>query len=117
MGPVNKWALYYDDGTRFTDEDGSPAEAPARGVQVIAESDPDVGRRLHLRADFYLYLGDRWISVDIHGLIDHLADVMGLVKVGRMLSRPDFLEIYERAIADDHLPKKSGYVPGEVKSP
>ncbi len=35
MLPIKSWAIYYADGSTFTSEDGTWAEAPPFGVQAV----------------------------------------------------------------------------------
>lgn len=49
-----KWAIYYDDGTRFSNLDGKPDDAPFFGVIAIANKD------------------GLWLARDRDGLLDYL---------------------------------------------
>lgn len=66
-----RWRVYYEDMT-FSDEEGTANEAPAWGVLVIAQVDPDVGRFLQHGADYYWYDGARWYGGDLPGVYDYL---------------------------------------------
>ncbi len=107
------WKLYYDRKRQpFSSEDGTPAEAPAWGVQIAAQRNADVGVARESRYDYYLYRDGEWLGVDLIGLIDHLAD-MGIVKVGRKIPRAEWKEIKDIAIADPDFPRKSARLEGE----
>ena len=79
-----RWCVLYDNGTRYSDQDGSPDGAPPYGVLGIWQPD---GRSLYNK-DFYIWRDDygAWIEVDQIGLVDHLvtaARAVTAVKVGR----------------------------------
>ena len=107
-----KWQIYYDDGSTFSDEDGLPAEAPGHGIQIIAEADPVVGLQLQSGKDFWIRRNDRWIGVDLVGLLDHLVST-GHVKQGRMLTNAEFSAVQTRALSDRRLARKSARHPDE----
>lgn len=106
------WVIYYDAGKTFSSEDGLPVDAPARGVQMIAEADPAVGCRLQEGSDYYIRRCDKWIGVDLIGLIDQLCEA-GLVKLGRMLTDEEFRAVKTRAMADKQTARKSARHPLE----
>jgi hypothetical protein len=111
-----EWRIYYSDGSTFDSSQGSPDDAPAWDIQVIAERDGQVGRRLLSKADYYFYLDGCWIGVDDIGLVDYLANVFRVIKVGRQLpARKDFREILEKAQVDPDLPPKSGWLQDEPR--
>lgn len=67
-----KWRIHYEDGSTFSNEDGTFQQAPSFGViAVMCDKDE-------------LVLGG-----DITGLIDYLCRV-GIVKFGRMTSNHTF---------------------------
>ena len=66
------WKIFYDDGSVFSNKDGSPEEAPCRGIQIITQSNERVGRSVARSSDYYIYsekMGG-WEGVDIFGLWD-----------------------------------------------
>lgn len=103
------WRIYYSNGIAYDSSMGDPELAPGWDVQVIAEVDPDIGRRLHSRADYYLYIDGRWVGMDFIGLVDHLANVLKIVKVGRMIDRGLYRALLAKAFNDPELPRKSGW--------
>lgn len=110
------WVVYYNRETTFNNDDGDPIDAPAWGIQVIAQTDDQVGRRLISQSDFYLFIDGKWVGVDFIGLIDHLANVLGIVKVGRMIDRQQYRAILEQAGIDQlGLPPKSGWLQNEPR--
>lgn len=124
-----KWKIYYDDGTTFSDEDGTWEEAPYRGVLLVVTSDPNVGREVDhgARGEFYAWWPDAtkpW-GFDRTGILDYLANLpeydetthiadLSLddwnragVKVGRSVDNHVFEAILEQALADDYFAPKS----------
>lgn len=93
-----KWALYYDDGTVFTDSDGSPEESPQWGLVLVIHYIGD--SVMPLRGDFFVFRDDRWYSSDLVGLIDtlvHFCDAVKVFRVGRFIDDARFFEIIKKA--------------------
>lgn len=84
-----KWAIYYDDGTRFTNLDGKPDEAPFFGVQAIACED------------------GLWIGRNYDGLVDYLQmpGMSKCVRFGRSTSNYRYKEAVSWARNDPDLSK------------
>ena len=107
------WRVYYGDGTTFSSEDGGPADAPGRNVQVIVQADERVGRCLLSQHDYYVWRGE-WIGVDLFGLFDYLVDTgWARVLCGRMIPHKAFRDAYQAAKADPDFPPRSGKLPKE----
>lgn len=114
MSPVKAWAVFYADGSTFTSDDGGPADAPGLGVVVIAQADPEVGRMLMCRWDFYCWHEPQWWGHDLTGLIDCLALAgFNRVLVGRTVSQQSWREIYSKAEADPDFAPRSASLPLE----
>jgi hypothetical protein len=110
-----KWLIFYGDGSTFSSNDGSPACAPARDVQVIVQVDKRVGIWLQSTGDYYIFDG-KWRSVDIFGLFDYLIEPgYKVVKFGRTISNDEYQVILRRAQELMEI-AKSAYLPGERKS-
>lgn len=120
-----QWKLYYDDGTTFSDEDGTWGDAPARGVQAIGRSDKDHGRYTGT-GDYYVYWRYGPIAMDIAGLWDYLIEINSpeahkrlsdvnfdalteQVKFGRFIGHDEFMQIKIRADSDPDFPPRTGY--------
>lgn len=102
------WAIYYDDGSRFTDEDGSAFEAPRTGVQIIAQADPSMGWELVSSADYYYFEPDRrgWYVADLFTVWDVLIRApRPLILFGRMVSEDEFRAITLRVLDELPTPK------------
>lgn len=106
-----RWAIFYGDGSTFTDEDGNPDEAPSLNIQAIAFEDPLTGHTVASGKDFYWFDNNRWIGGDVFGLWDYLQRT-GAVKFGRTISDSEYGRILERACAEG-LPPKSAKRVGE----
>jgi hypothetical protein len=94
------WKVLYDDGSSFTDEDGSPNDAPAWGVVAAISTEDDI-KALTEGDDYYYFnpLDDRWYGVDLVGLIDFLTHT-GFLKIGRFVPIKQYQKILEQALAD-----------------
>lgn len=103
------WAIYYDDETVYTNEDGPVEEAPKRGVQAIAQRSDRVGVRTLSGHDFYWWEDDTWFGGDKFGLFDHLS-LPGekVVFFGRSMRDDEFRELLKK-IQNDDFPEKSGF--------
>jgi len=130
-----KWRIYYGDGSTFSDEDGSPGEAPIVNVQVIVQPGKQTGRYWQAGSDYYVFWNDRWVGVDIAGVLDFLVDCSllewgdeidaavivqravntGLVKLGRMMEKEAYYALLARANDDPDFPMRTGYMPDEWK--
>ena len=105
---VSLWRIYYADGAMYSTEDGSPFDAPALGVQAIAQEDREVGRTLLSRHEFYWWTGSEWFGGDIFGLWDYLASPgPKRVAFGRSMTTPEYQAIMRKATDDPYLPRKS----------
>ena len=77
------WIIYYSDDDSTTSADGTWETALGWGVQIVAQPDSELGRRLHCRRDYYLLIDDKVIGLDIVGWLDYLINVLDLVTVYR----------------------------------
>lgn len=61
MLPIRSWRIYYADGSTFSSEDGTWAEAPPFGVQCVVYYHAPPRKTLHREANdpsVYYYLGE-----------------------------------------------------------
>lgn len=95
---MSAWTVYFDDGKTFTPKDGTPADAPAFGVQAVVSTETDGRKALTLGDDFYYWDPNyqRWFGVELTGLIDWLTRI-GLVKLGRFIPQSQFEPILRLA--------------------
>ena len=97
--------VYYSDGSTF---DGDPESAPGLGVVVIVQDDPDVGRMVMARWDFYCWHQGQWWGHDLTGLMDCLAlPGFNRVLIGRTVSQERWQAINAAALADPDFAPKS----------
>lgn len=111
-----RWKIYYGDGETYNNTSGSPFDAPARNVQMIAVADPNHGWYLCRSNDYYWYHPeqDHWQGGDIFGLWDYLIQP-GVKKVlfGRTISNEEYTSILTHAYNDPEIPQKTGRYPNE----
>lgn len=105
------WAVVYDDGTVFTDKDGSPEDAPSFGVIACVSPCEELGREVIHGWDWYYFneeFGCFW-GCDLHGLLDRLLNNLAVsaVKQGRSIYTPKFRELHKMACEMEGFPKKS----------
>lgn len=108
------WRIYYGDDSVF-DDAADPFGAPPVNCQVIAQRDPDVGRTLLAKKDFYWLEDDlTWNGGDIFGLWDYLARP-GPKKVvfGRTIPNRRYAAVVRKAVEDPAFPPKSARREGE----
>lgn len=68
------WKIYYDDGSTFTEDNGTPWEAPRLGVQFVVQKLEHNKRYLILSgADYYTYQEEFgwWYCTELD-MFDHL---------------------------------------------
>jgi len=100
------WRIYYGDGEGFS---GPPSQAPARNVQLIAQSDSENGWVAISGHDYYVFRGGRWFGVDLFGLYDYLIEPgWKRVLFGRTLTSSEYNEVWRQAMSDPDLPPKTG---------
>lgn len=110
------WKIHYADGSTYSNEDGSWEDAPAWGIAAIVVSTPECGWAMIQGGDYFIMnqAGDI-IPIDDTGWDDYAANVLRVVKVGRMLSREEWQRIYTKALKDRDFAIKNGYLPRERK--
>lgn len=96
------WCIYYDDGSTFGIQDGSPLDAPKFGVIVIAQWDAaEKQRNLMQSWDFYYWHAESglWWGIDEFGIIDRLMHALPIeaLKQGRTIGTGQYREIMTRA--------------------
>lgn len=119
-----QWKIWYDDGSTFDSNDGSWEESPSRGVQVIGflrpdTDDPKLGGRGWETAsgeDFFRKTEDGHIvACNDNAMQDYVADVLGIIKIGRMLSAAEFRVIFAKASKELNILNKQGFTKQERK--
>lgn len=100
--------IYYDDGSRFTNEDGDIFDAPRLGVQIIAYKHETLGWELVSQSDYFyfepeargFYMADYWTVRDVLVRSKH-----PLIFFGRMVSDESFRQICLRMLDELPTPK------------
>jgi len=98
-----KWIIYYDDGSRYSSDDGSPYDARATGViAIVEEADCPSGFKVGCEKPFYLWREDLglWAMADEAGFWDYIFHQKGPLKilVGRTVSDSDYQRIVKTAV-------------------
>jgi len=105
-----QWRIYYANGDTFSDNEGAPCVAPLRGVQLIVQVEPEVGRSFWSECDYYWWEQecDQWLGGDLAGLLDYLGRCsLATVLQGRTVPDRTYREIKQRALDDPDFPRKS----------
>ena len=111
-----RWRIYYDTGSTFSDTDGSPYDAPALGVLVIACEDESVGRVLVYGQSYYFWWDEhaRWWGGNLFGMFDYLQRPgPRRVLFGREVPNPAWNGAIKLATDDLYLPPKTAIHPFE----
>ena len=104
------WAIYYGDGSIFTDEDGSPFDAPRTNVQIIVEKHPRLGWELFSQSEYFYYEPETrgFYHADIFTVFSVLIRSKApLILFGQMISDEKFEEITLKMLDDLPSPKTS----------
>jgi len=113
---VSKWIVFYEDG-KFSDEDGTPWDAPRQGIQIIAEQHPQTSYKISHGFDYYYYEESRggWACCDLFGLYDHLIRAKYPCPCfGRMVSEQAWDVFFAKVKAE--LGEKQGWKVIELKN-
>lgn len=106
-----QWRIYYEDGSTFSDEDGTPWDAPREGVEVIQHPEGKEGKwSLMGHSDYYVWEPERcdwgWNWCNLYDLRRYLVRCKHpLVLHGAMIRSSQFTEIEKRALAELPGPK------------
>lgn len=114
------WRIYYGDGTTFSNEDGSPFNAPTRNVQGIVHHDVNVGKKIVAKKDVYWWndVEGCWYGCADRNLIgfwDYLgeAGTAKYILIGRSISDEQYDAVIKQMINDPDFPVKSALLPDE----
>lgn len=91
------FAIYYADGTKYTNEDGPPERAPKTGVLAVAHFNLDNRREIATSKDFYWYEPDP-IFKDEKGGTFYGGDIAGFYQY---MFRPGWRCVYFGVIVHD----------------
>lgn len=92
---AERWAICYDDGTVWDNEDvaGAPTHGVIAIVQQLDEAHPQV---LHT-ADFYWWFDSMWWAGDLAGFLDSSGRGASWLKQGRTVRTATFRDVLGRA--------------------
>lgn len=94
QGAMRRWAVFYDDGSLYSSEDGyAVSEVPEWGVVAIVQQMPEFGCEVVHTTDYYIWRDGKWWGCEISGLFDHVVRGGTWLKFGRMLLSEDFKRI------------------------
>lgn len=104
--------VYYADQPPYA---GDPYNAPAFGVLLILEHDPETGRRIVQGGDYYGWTGTRWMPYDQAGFFDYL-QTPGAKRVlfGRLVTNEEYQAVYDQAAADPDFEPRTAW--GRINS-
>ena len=101
------WRIYYDDGSTFDSNQGSPEDAPSTGF-IVAVGFDETGKRYLMHGwDHYCYdqKSNQWWGCDLMGVFDRLRrNVMYAYKEGRTVTKTEWNVLTERAHKDPDFP-------------
>lgn len=112
-----RWRIYYTGGASFSDQDGSPYDAPTLGAQIIVQAEPDVGRYFVAQRDFYWWDAKRqfWFGGDQAGLYQHLFGIgPKMIVFGTYVTNREYQDCVKLAQADSDFAPKSARHPEET---
>ena len=92
----NKWSISYSNSV-FNNNDGSPKEAPGWGIIDIIQFDNANQRPYHQASDYYIVRNGKFVGVDFAGMLDHVVNELGVVKVGRTINTKEYIRIRKQA--------------------
>ena len=105
-----RWKIYYVDGSTFSNEDGSPEDAPGWGVAAVVQEDDLVGAMVHHQRDFYGFAEEfgGWHEMDYCGLAQYIARPgKKIIKMGDLMPTHKYQELIASLHNDPDLPAKS----------
>jgi len=107
-----EWRIYYSNGTTFSNRDGEWEAAPPLGVVCVVTLDPTKvwGRFVLHNHELYYKVPDRevMVSEEMPLLQSHVPAIQDdQIKRGGNAWQEEWVEIMQRATADEDFPKSS----------
>lgn len=93
------WTLYYADGSKYSDRDGSAENSPKDFLIAIAQDSEHFGRTV-MTGEYFIFKNGAWSFHDLPGLIDqvkHYAKDIVVMRPGHYVDNRTFHQITERA--------------------
>lgn len=111
------WRIYYDNSTTVDSASDDRFKIRTDGVIAIAQPDPDVGRIVLHRWDYYCWRTDEncWYGSELGGFWDYMFNYVGAKQVlfGRTIPSKLYKHIVQLACEDKDFPAKSSKTPTE----
>ena len=101
------WRIFYDDGSTFDSNQGSPEQAPALGFICAVGYDESGARYIMHGWDHYCWDQEtsQWWGCDLPGLFDRLIrNKVYAYKMGRTVTKKRFRELMHQADQDPDFP-------------
>lgn len=112
-----EWRIFYADGSTFSNENGAPFDATPSGVQIIVIHEPEIGRYILAKKDFYWWdnARGRWFGGDQGGFYQYMLLRKGpkYVVFGEYIANSEYKQILHRALTDAEFLPKSAKWPEE----
>lgn len=105
-----RWKIYYVDGSTFSNQDGSPEDAPGWGVVAVIQEDDVTGVQVHHQHDFYCFAFEfgGWYALDYFGFAQYASRPgLKIVKLGDVMPTHKYRELMASLHDDPDLPVKS----------
>ena len=119
---MNRWRIYYEDGSVFDSFQGLPEDSPGRGVQgiLIWRDSPPPGLKhvqRHTGCDWYGFREGEWFKHDQAGMEDQVVEYPGVVmRQGRATGAHNWDMILKRMNTDPDY-QEDGVGVGEDREP
>lgn len=110
------WRIFYGDGSRYSDADGSPYDAPRLNVQAIVGFHPQNGRYTVSNKDAYWWEPSqgRWRGGDRHGEWIYMLRLgPRVVLYGEQIGDDEYNACISAALTDQDFPEKTARGRGE----
>jgi hypothetical protein len=125
---MDRWRIYYADGSVFSDTDGSPWDAPRLGVECIltrgmeSQERPEKDLVLISHSDYYYWepdvCGFGWWHADQWAVLLHLRRARHpLVVFGEYTQAANYSAIEARALSDAGARKRAVWRGGPSSEP
>ena len=98
MAAASKWKIWYDDGTPFTSDDGTPQDAPVDGILAILEKRADNTVMNHHGNDYYYWTGENWVSGNLASMERWMRRELPAMKYGRWANDTTWREVVAESI-------------------
>ncbi len=98
MVAASKWKIWYDDGSTFSSDDGSPEEAPVDGILAILEKLTNNTILNHHGNEFYYWSGENWYAGNQASLERWMRVELPALKFGRWTKSSIWKEVIAESV-------------------